>query len=118
VPPGKPLLKPRLRVVRGAEILLGPGKADLLSAIGRHGSLRAAARELGMSYMRAWSLVRTMNGAFREPLVAASRGGAGHGGATLTLTGARVLALYRAMERASLAATAADWRRLSRLLKQ
>jgi len=118
VPPGKPLLKPRLRVVRGAEILLGPGKADLLSAIGRHGSLRAAARELGMSYMRAWSLVRTMNGAFREPVVAASRGGAGHGGATLTLTGARVLALYRAMEKASLAATAADWRRLSRLLKQ
>jgi len=113
-----PRLRPRLRVTRADEILLGPGKADLLDAVRRRGSLRAAARELGMSYMRAWSLVRTMNGAFREPLVAASRGGAGHGGATLTLTGARVLALYRAMESASLAATAADWRRLSRLLKR
>ncbi len=112
-----PCLRPRIRVTCGDEILLGPGKADLLDAVRRRGSLRAAARELGMSYMRAWSLVRTMNRAFRDPLVAASRGGAGHGGAALTPTGARVLALYRQMESASLEAMAADWRRLSRLLK-
>ena len=105
-------------MTRGDEILLGPGKADLLDAIRRGGSIRDAARELGMSYMRAWSLVRTMNGAFREPLVAASRGGAGHGGAALTSAGERVLALYRAMESASLCAMAADWKRLSRLLKR
>jgi len=42
VAPGKPSLKPRIRVTRGEEILLGPGKADLLDAIRRRGSLRDA----------------------------------------------------------------------------
>ncbi|MGH8717510.1 MAG: winged helix-turn-helix domain-containing protein, partial [Burkholderiales bacterium] len=36
---------------------MGPGKADLLEAIERHGSISAAAREMGMSYRRAWMLV-------------------------------------------------------------
>lgn len=51
-----------------------------------------------MSYKRAWGLVENMNAMFRDPLVRASRGGAGHGGAELTEAGARVLALYRRMQ--------------------
>src|SRR5436190_3906502 len=51
-------LRPRLRVLRGQEIVLGPGKADLLDAIARTGELRRAAGELNMSYMRAWKLVQ------------------------------------------------------------
>ena len=42
--------------------------------------LRRAAGRLGMSYMRAWNLVRTMNAAFRDPLVVSTRGGAGRPG--------------------------------------
>ena len=109
-------LRPRLRVLRGEEIVLGPGKAELLDAIARTGELRRAAGELGMSYMRAWKLVQMMNGAFREPLVEATRGGAGHGAACLTKTGRTVLAVYREMERRSLAASGPGFRRLSRLL--
>jgi molybdate transport system regulatory protein len=109
-------LRPRLRVLRGPEIVLGPGKADLLDAIARTGELRRAAGKLGMSYMRAWKLVKMMNGAFREPLVEATRGGAGHGAARLTTTGKTVLAVYREMERRSLAASGPGFRRLSRLL--
>ncbi|PPT09514.1 DNA-binding domain of ModE [Geitlerinema sp. FC II] len=45
-------------------------------------------------------LVETMNAAFREPLVASSRGGAKGGGAYLTDTGQSVLAQYRALETA------------------
>jgi molybdate transport system regulatory protein len=71
-----------------------------------------------MSYMRAWTLVKTMNAAFREPLVTLARGGAAHGGATLTPTGARVLALYRRMERRSSKATSADTRSLTRFLRR
>ncbi len=96
--------------------MLGPGKADVLEAIARTGKLRAAAAELGMSYMRAWTLVQMMNAAFREPLVATERGGAGRGAARLTETGRLVLALYRGMERVSLAASAPAFRRLRRLL--
>ena len=51
------------------------GKADLLEGIKETGSISEAAAELGMSYMRAWTLIRTMNTAFREPLVLTVRGG-------------------------------------------
>jgi molybdate transport system regulatory protein len=109
-------IRPRIRVLRGKTIVLGPGKADLLEAIRRTGELRAAARRLGMSYMRAWTLVRTMNGAFDRPLVETKRGGKSHGIARLTPTGRRTLTLYRQMERASAKACAGSWRRLERLL--
>jgi molybdate transport system regulatory protein len=112
------VLKPRLRLVRGGTILLGPGKADLLEAVRETGSLRRAAAGLRMSYMRAWTLVKTMNDAFREPLVALARGGAGHGGATLTRTGVKVLALYRAMEKQCLRAASPSAWRLKRFLRR
>lgn len=92
-------VSPRIRIVRGDDtIVLGPGKADLLDEIARHGSIRAAAAELRMSYMRAWSLVRTMNAAFRSPLVEKVRGGSEKGGARLTERGEQVLRIYRRME--------------------
>jgi molybdate transport system regulatory protein len=112
------VLKPRLRLVAGGTIVLGPGKADLLEAVRGTGSLRKAAADLGMSYMRAWSLVKTMNAAFEEPLVALVRGGAGHGGATLTQVGATVLALYRGMEKTCEKATSAQASRLKRFLRR
>ena len=62
--------------MRDGEVLLGPGMVELLEAIRRTGSLRVAAGELGMSYMHAWGLVKTMNRGFRDPLVELSRGGA------------------------------------------
>jgi molybdate transport system regulatory protein len=109
-------IRPRIRVLRREDIVIGPGKADLLEAIGRTSKLRDAAKELGMSYMRAWSLVRTMNRSFRHPLVKAERGGAHHGRALLTPTGRAVLALYREMESSSLEAVKSAWGRLRRLL--
>lgn len=116
MPPGA-VLKPRLRLVAGTTIVLGPGKADLLEAIRDTGSLRKAAAGLGMSYMRAWTLVKTMNAAFRDPLVAFARGGARHGGATVTPAGAKVLALYRAMEHSATRATAPQAARLKKFLR-
>jgi hypothetical protein len=62
-------VRPRIRVFRGEEIALGPGKVNLLEAIERTGTLAEAARSLGISYMRAWHLLQTMNACFREPLV-------------------------------------------------
>ena len=113
----EPQLLPRLRVVDGETIILGPGKADLLDAIRRHGSLRDAADELGMSYMRAWRLTQTMNAAFRQPVVLLSRGGRTHGGAELTAIGREALELYRAMEADTLRAPRTAWKGLKRLLR-
>lgn len=94
----KTAAEPRLRVLMGAAIAMGPGKADLLDAISREGSISRAARSMGMSYRRAWLLVETMNEAFRGPLVDAARGGPGGGGARLTPLGHEALKRYRAME--------------------
>lgn len=111
------MVRPRIRVLRGSEIALGPGKVALLEAIHAGGNLTAAARSLGMSYMRAWKLVQTMNACFREPLVTTQRGGKAHGSALLTRSGERALALYRAMEEASRDTMSAHWRELRGLLR-
>jgi molybdate transport system regulatory protein len=112
-----PLLQARLRVRVGNDIAFGPGKADLLSAIATTGSLVAAARQLGMSYMRAWTLLQTMNHCFRSPLVTTIRGGRQGGKAELTKNGLRVLALYRRMEAKGLRAMQSDWSQLSKRLQ-
>jgi len=88
----------KLRVMYGAEIAIGPGKAELLHAIAATGSISASAKQLGMSYRRAWLLVDTMNRCFREPVVASATGGTGGGGAQVTPFGRRVLARYAAMQ--------------------
>ncbi len=89
-------LKPR--VMLGDVRAMGPGKADLLELIEETGSISAAAKRMKMSYRRAWTLVEAMNGAFRNPLVQASTGGAGGGGARVSESGKEVLALYRRMQ--------------------
>lgn len=106
----------RLRLTRADEILLGPGKVDLLEAIAREGSITSAAKTLGMSYRRAWLLVDTMNRNFRTPVVEAGAGGAQGGGALLTPLGAEVVARYRRVEASALAAAADDLRRLKALV--
>lgn len=88
----------KFRIMRGEEIAIGPGKADLLAAIERSGSISAAAKELGMSYRRAWNLVDTMNRCFREPLVTTATGGEQGGGARITDFGRDVLARFNAMQ--------------------
>jgi len=90
---------PRVRILAGSAIAIGPGKADLLDAIDATGSISAAARRLRMSYRRAWLLVRTMNECFASPLVEAEKGGSSGGGARLTKTGREVLTRYREIVR-------------------
>ena len=85
---------------------LGPGKADLLEAIEETGSISGAGRAMKMSYRRAWLLVDSLNRMFRQPLVAASPGGAKGGGAHLTPMGREVVAHYRAIESKALKAAA------------
>jgi molybdate transport system regulatory protein len=111
-------LHPRFRMLHGTAIAFGPGKADLLEALQKTGSITKAAGRLGMSYMRAWTLIRTMNRCFCEPLIVAIRGGMkGGGGAVLTDMGREVLALYRRMEHKSVSVVQPDWRKFQKLLK-
>ncbi len=112
-----PELVPKIRVLVGAVVAIGPGKADLMQAIARTGSISAAAREMGMSYRRAWLLVESLNKAFRGPLVETLTGGGGGGGARLSQAGLEVLRLYRAMEAKAARAVAPNLRALSPFLR-
>lgn len=95
-PSGSP--KPQIRILFRKAIAMGPGKAELLQAIDRTGSISAAARHMDMSYRRAWMLVDAMNQSFREPVVATETGGQKGGGARVTAFGQAVLQRYLDME--------------------
>lgn len=107
----------RVRVMLGQTIAFGPGKADLLQAIAQTGSISGAAREMDMSYRRAWLLVEEMNRCFASPLVATATGGARGGGAAVTELGDEVLARYRRMQKKAAASIAGELRQLQALMR-
>ena len=102
--PSSPL-RLRIRVFNGEEAALGPGRIELLGRIAESGSIVQAAREMELSYMKAWKLIQSMNRCFQQPLVEVRRGGKDGGSAHLTETGGRVLSVYREMEQSARAAT-------------
>lgn len=112
----KPKIQFRLRIYRDEDIALGPGKVALLEAIADTGSISGAARQLGMSYRRAWVLVDEVNRSFNSPSVDTATGGAHGGGAALTRFGNGLVRRYRALERTAHQAAAADIRALTRQL--
>jgi len=90
--------RPKLRILLGAAVALGPGKVALLEAVDKSGSITGAALYMGMSYRRAWKLIEAMNNDFKVPLIATSSGGRGGGGALVTKAGFDALKRYRSME--------------------
>lgn len=90
--------KLKMQILCGDEIAFGPGKADLLEAIAREGSISGAGRALGISYRRTWQLVDMMNRCWSERLVETLHGGGRERGARVTPFGENVLAHYRRAE--------------------
>ena len=104
----------RIHISLGDGHSIGPGKAQLLEAVGEAGSISAAARSMGMAYRHAWELIDDMNQCFRSPVVKAASGGRAGGGATLTPFGEEVVLRFRNMEMAAREAMAPDIEALDR----
>jgi molybdate transport system regulatory protein len=100
-------LKLKAQIFCGDQPAIGPGKADLLEAIDREGSISAAGRAMGMSYRRTWMLVDSMNRSWKDKLVETTKGGGPSKGARLTACGRTVLDAFRMLER-QLAEAAAE----------
>lgn len=77
----------------------GSGRIELLARIGECGSIRQAAKAVGMGYKAAWEAIDTMNTLAGEPLVAKLTGGRGGGGTRLTARGEQLVRNFRLIER-------------------
>lgn len=106
----------RPRISFGPGFAVGPGKIDLLRAVAASGSISGAARELGMTYKRAWLLIDTMNQGFARPIVERTVGGKGGGGARVTPLGEALLRSYDDIERACQEAASPSLAALTALL--
>src|SRR5277367_4405765 len=89
----------RFRIDFADHSSLGPGKICLLEAIRDAGSLSQAARNIGMSYRRAWLLVESLTQSFLQPVTVASTGGKDGGGMRVTEFGDALIENYRELER-------------------
>jgi molybdate transport system regulatory protein len=117
MPPTLAISSSKIRIMLGKEIAIGPGKAELLLALDETGSISKAAKQLGMSYKRAWNLVDTMNRCFKQPVVVTATGGEAGGGARLSPFGREALDTYHRIQRDTDAAIRADMRAFAKLLK-
>lgn len=95
--PSVVLVRPRIYI--GDGIAIGPGKIDLLRAVGETRSIAAAARSLGVPYKRAWLLIDSLNMGFGRAVVETATGGKGGGGASLTTLGRQLVTAYDALEK-------------------
>lgn len=77
---------------------LGIGRICLLENIERFGSINRAAKEMGMSYKKAWKLVEDLNTLGNEPLVMSEKGGKTGGGTRLTARGQWYVNRFRQLE--------------------
>jgi molybdate transport system regulatory protein len=106
-----------LRVLGKSRPAIGPGKAELVERIAQTGSISAAAREMGMSYRRAWQLVEALNAACKEPVVVTAIGGKRGGGAEVTAFGRQLVRSFRSMENKASDAITSELQRFETFLK-
>ena len=71
--------------------MFGPGTHELLRHVDETGSLHQAAKLMGMSYTKAWHLLRKTEEHLGWPLVERHVGGATGGGTSLTKRGRDLL---------------------------
>ncbi len=79
-------------------VYLGIGRITLLEKIQELGSISAAAKDMGMSYKKAWKLIDELNKMFDEPLVIKEQGGRSGGGTRLTDKGLLAIKQFRSFE--------------------
>lgn len=81
------------------EPVVGRGRIMLLRAIDRHGSINQAARNIDVSYRRAWSYIKSMEERLGYALVDRRTGGRNGGGATLTQEARWLIERFEEFER-------------------
>lgn len=91
-------IKSKLWIEVDGEPVFGRGRRFLLHAIDRYGSINQAAKEISISYRKAWSYIKAMEDRLGIKLVERHAGGKNGGGATLTHEAREFLRKYEMLE--------------------
>ena len=87
-------IKSRIWIELNGHVLLGEGRVQLLKAIAQTGSLSKAAKELNLSYKKAWHLLDSVNKSAKQPVTINSTGGKDGGGTVLTNYGKTLIKVF------------------------
>jgi molybdate transport system regulatory protein len=77
------------------ERFFGPGRVELLERIEETGSISQAAKQMRMSYKKAWEMITALNTQTERPLVHLQTGGEKGGGSTITDEARELIAFHR-----------------------
>ena len=84
-----------LWIEANGERFFGPGPVELLERIAETGSINAAAKEMKMSYKKAWELITRLNEQTERPVVIPQTGGEKGGGSVLTEEAIRLIEYHK-----------------------
>lgn len=91
-------IKSKLWIEVRGEPVFGRGRRLLLQAIDKYGSINQAAKEINISYRKAWSYIKAMEERLGIKLVERRAGGKNGGGALLTKEARNFLKKYEQLE--------------------
>lgn len=91
-------IKSKLWIEIDGRPVFGRGRRFLLEAIDKYGSINQAAKEINISYRKAWGYIKAMEERLGFRLVERQTGGRNGGGAILTKEARRFLRKYEDME--------------------
>ncbi|MDB5022933.1 MAG: LysR family transcriptional regulator [Mucilaginibacter sp.] len=77
----------------------GPGPVELLERIAETGSISMAAKEMGMSYKKAWGLINELNSQTANPVVLPQAGGEKGGGSAITPQAMELIKYHRLLRK-------------------
>jgi molybdate transport system regulatory protein len=92
-------IRSKIWIEAGGEPVFGRGRRFLLEAIDSHGSINSAAKEVDISFRKAWSHIKAMEERLGVKLVERQTGGRNGGGAVLTNDARKFLKKYAALEK-------------------
>ncbi|HWZ14944.1 MAG TPA: hypothetical protein VNW95_06865 [Mucilaginibacter sp.] len=95
--PGNVKINGSLWIESNGQHFFGPGPVELLERIEATGSISMAAKEMKMSYKKAWELVNNLNAQMINPVVIPQAGGEKGGGSTITAEAIKLIQYHRQM---------------------
>lgn len=85
----------RLWIEGDGQRFFGPGPVELLEHIHETGSINQAAKRMGLSYTKAWTLVSNMNAMAEHPFVITNTGGEKGGGSSVSPEALQMIEYHR-----------------------